>query len=610
MMLLLVAGAAALVPPGSRPSGAVACRGAAYDYCVQSLGCTAKEATKAEGALLPNIAESMTRAQAEERLGWLQSELGLSDAELKKVVMRFPALLGYSVEDNMAPKLDWLQARLDLDDAGLRKMVLRLPALLSCSVENNLTPKLDWLQTRLDLDDAGLRKMVLLLPALLSYSIEDNMEPKLQWLQTRLDLDGEQLRKMVLTFPALLNYSVEGNMEPKLGFFQEELGLSVSEVRASIVSAPARLSLSLKKRYRARLEVCRAAGADPVVVLNRAIDTDEKFCKRVGVPLEALRAAQETDVTVGVAPCKMVALSPAPRVASRVLDDVASAAAVLSYKHHEPHLLETAYADLACRGRLEQHLADRATTLPLVPRFLTILALAAGHSAEGAAIARALAADAGPSRPPRRSLVGCVEGYDVALLRDKLDGHERFSLILGNDRKKGAKAARILCEVDEVAIHVRGVEVAEEQRGRGLAKLALGTLAALGVLVDADVRARPQTKPVVARALTSLGFRPVDASWPILIAPGAGGRTVVCPADPADERIHFSFAQIRAQRLDVVAAPPSGAKPTFVRTAFVHPDSAALAATVPAEFYAARLLAFAGTVDALRPRLLAQSSLL
>ena len=106
---------------------------------------------------------------------------------------------------------------------------------------------------------------------------------------------------------------------------------------------------------------------------------------------------------------------PAPRVASPqvLLDDAASAAAVLSYKHHEPHLLETAYADLACRGRLEQHLADRATTLPLVPRFLTILALAAAHSTlltEGAAIARALTADAGPSRPPRRSLVGSIEG--------------------------------------------------------------------------------------------------------------------------------------------------------------------------------------------------------
>ena len=108
MMLLLVAGAAALVAPGSRPSGAVACRGAAYDYCVQALGCTAEEATKAEGVLLPNFAERMTRAQAEERCGWLRSRLDLSDAELKKVVLLIPTLLSHSVE-NMEPKLDWLQ---------------------------------------------------------------------------------------------------------------------------------------------------------------------------------------------------------------------------------------------------------------------------------------------------------------------------------------------------------------------------------------------------------------------------------------------------------------------------------------------------------------------
>ena len=59
MMLLLVAGAAALVAPGSRPSGAVACRGAVADYCVQSLGCTAAEATKAEGKLIAEACEEL-----------------------------------------------------------------------------------------------------------------------------------------------------------------------------------------------------------------------------------------------------------------------------------------------------------------------------------------------------------------------------------------------------------------------------------------------------------------------------------------------------------------------------------------------------------------------
>ena len=42
----------------------------------------------------------------------------------------------------MAPKLDWLQTRLDLDDLGLRKMVLAFPALLTYSVEDNMQPKL------------------------------------------------------------------------------------------------------------------------------------------------------------------------------------------------------------------------------------------------------------------------------------------------------------------------------------------------------------------------------------------------------------------------------------------------------------------------------------
>ena len=94
---------------------------------------------------------------------------------------------------------------------------------------------------------------------------------------------------MVLTHPKLLGYSIEGNMEPKLCFFEEELGLSVSEVRASIVSAPARLSYSLKTRYRPRLEVCRAAGADPAMVLKSAIYTTKTLQARRRPPWDPPR---------------------------------------------------------------------------------------------------------------------------------------------------------------------------------------------------------------------------------------------------------------------------------------------------------------------------------
>ena len=279
----------ALVPPVVRPPSHVVCSGAAYDYCVQSLGCTAKEATKAEGALLPNIAETLTQTKIDCTCDWLQSSFDLSDAELKKVVVGGPTLLGYSVEKNMAPKLEWLQNYLDLDEGQLRKIVLRQPTLFG----RNLAPKLEWVQRRLDLDNAQLRKMVMTSPSLLSTSIEDKIEPNLDWLQTRLDLDAPELRKMVLSHPPLLYYSVEDNLEPKLNFLEEELGLPVSEVRASIITGPNRLSYSLNKRYRARLEVCRAAGVDAYPVLSYSSQTDAEFCKRAGVPLEVLRAAQE-----------------------------------------------------------------------------------------------------------------------------------------------------------------------------------------------------------------------------------------------------------------------------------------------------------------------------
>ena len=267
----------ALVPPVARPPSHVVCSGAAYDYCIQSFGCTAEEADKAERRiLLPNIVESLTRTQIEFVCDWLQSSLDLSDAELKKVVLTRPTLLGYSVEKNMAPKLEWLQNYLDLDEGQLRKIVLRQPTLFG----RNMAPKLEWLQRRLDLDNAQLKKMVMMSPPLLSLSIEDKIEPNLDWLQTRLDLDAPELRKMVLSHPPLLQYSVEGNLEPKLNFLEEELGLPVSEVRASIVTGPNRLSYSLNKRYRPRLEVCRAAGVDAYPVLSFSSQTDAEFCKR------------------------------------------------------------------------------------------------------------------------------------------------------------------------------------------------------------------------------------------------------------------------------------------------------------------------------------------
>ena len=259
-----------------------------------SYGVAATCSSPAASALaFSNRAETTAQNAADVR-DLLRARFSLTDAELDRVERHKLAGARATVE----PKLVWLQSRLDLDDARLRKILLLLPRVLGFSVENNLAPTLDWLQTRLDLDESGLRKMVLALPSLLGCSVEDNLAPKLEWLRKRLELDDAGLRKMLLTHPRLLGYSVGENLAPKLEFIAREIGLSHAELREWVVKNPPCLSYSLANRYRPRLEACRAAGVDVKRVLSYATQTDETFCKCMGIEPEALVAARESVLSV------------------------------------------------------------------------------------------------------------------------------------------------------------------------------------------------------------------------------------------------------------------------------------------------------------------------
>ena len=80
-------------------------------------------------------------------LAELQLRSALSDAQLRKVVVALPSVLGYSFESNISPSLEALQSRLALSEAQLRKVVVALPSVLGFSFESNIGPKLDYLQT-------------------------------------------------------------------------------------------------------------------------------------------------------------------------------------------------------------------------------------------------------------------------------------------------------------------------------------------------------------------------------------------------------------------------------------------------------------------------------
>ena len=70
----------------------------------------------------------------------LRQLFGLSEAEVRKLVLTLPPVLGLSVDENVRPKLAFLQAELRLSDAELRAEVLRQPKILSTSLERSLRP--------------------------------------------------------------------------------------------------------------------------------------------------------------------------------------------------------------------------------------------------------------------------------------------------------------------------------------------------------------------------------------------------------------------------------------------------------------------------------------
>ena len=127
--------------PSARRRGVVR-PGVATDYCVQTLGCTLEDAVRAEAKMLPQVANSVRRDKAEVVCAELRAKLGLSDHEMRKLVLRVPTVLTLNMDKNVNPKLDWLQERLDLSRDELKKICLTLPATLAYSVDKNLEPKL------------------------------------------------------------------------------------------------------------------------------------------------------------------------------------------------------------------------------------------------------------------------------------------------------------------------------------------------------------------------------------------------------------------------------------------------------------------------------------
>ena len=118
---------------------------------------------------------------------------------------------GPSVEENLRPKCRVLRSLLGVSEAEVRKLVLRQPAVLS--YVENLRPKVAALRTLFDLDEEEVRAAVLDLPALLGYSVERRVQPRVErTLAAGVDVRGV-LRTITYT-PAKFDAWLERQQQP------------------------------------------------------------------------------------------------------------------------------------------------------------------------------------------------------------------------------------------------------------------------------------------------------------------------------------------------------------------------------------------------------------
>jgi mTERF domain-containing protein len=180
----------------------------------------------------------------EGRLKPLKEYLGLTIAELKKLVVSYPAVLGYIHDNLVNEKLEPLKRHLDLTDAELKKIVIGRPPVVGLNHDNLVNEKLEPLKRYLDLTDAELKKIVLSLHSVLAYNHNSVVNEKLEPLKRHLDLTDTELKKIVVGSVAVLSCTHDNLVNEKLEPLKRHLDLTDAELKKIVVSLPPLLGLN------------------------------------------------------------------------------------------------------------------------------------------------------------------------------------------------------------------------------------------------------------------------------------------------------------------------------------------------------------------------------
>uniref|UniRef100_A0A7S3Y0U0 Uncharacterized protein n=1 Tax=Heterosigma akashiwo TaxID=2829 RepID=A0A7S3Y0U0_HETAK len=165
---------------------------------------------------------------------WLV-DMGFSEDEVHRMRRKFPS---EQVETNLWKTAKVLRDEVGLSEEDISRALLRMYPDLDLSATADLRPKLAFWKQERGLSDKDLHRMVRAFPQMLVCRLEENVRPSVRFLQRELILSEQETNKVLLTVPSLLHFNSTTNLLPKIVFWREERGLFAKDVGRMILRSP------------------------------------------------------------------------------------------------------------------------------------------------------------------------------------------------------------------------------------------------------------------------------------------------------------------------------------------------------------------------------------
>ena len=190
------------------------------------------------------------------KLAFLRNELAMDDADIRKVLLKFPRFIEYKTERTVRPRLEFLLKH-GVGQADLSKVrTWQPPASAARAYIQRLQPKvLKPVQLVKDMQSSQLptprraqgwhacieallpaEQVVLRAPATMELSVEDTLEPRVAFLRQAVGLSQEAVGKVITRLPSVLTYS-EDFMQQRIDFLLAA-GLASEDLAKAVTSHP------------------------------------------------------------------------------------------------------------------------------------------------------------------------------------------------------------------------------------------------------------------------------------------------------------------------------------------------------------------------------------